>query len=455
MVDGRWTGPRPQTRYAEANRGYIGYQVFGEGDRDIVFVNNAISNIDAIWDEPSAVRFLDRLGGMGRVILYDMRGSGVSDPVSDRTTWHTVEENVDDIVAVIDAAGADRVVAYGDTEGGLFATMLAASHPSRVERLILVNTFAYLLRQDDYPIGIPPATAQALSDEYTKQHGTTGDMLSITAPSMVDDIRFKTWWTRYQRLSVPLGLAKTTFEWFGLVDVRAALPLISAPTLVVTREDARFHRASFGRYIADHIDGAEYRELPGTDTLPFHAGDFEPVLDQVERFLTGSRSAPHTDRMLATVVFTDIVDSTARAAAMGDARWRDLLAAHDNLVRAEVERFRGSVIEVNGDSSLSTFDGPARAIACASAIETELAKIGVPIRAGIHTGEVERTDAGIRGLAVHIASRVMSAAGEGGVVTSRTVKDLAVGSDLRFDELGAFDLKGVPGRWELFRLRRP
>jgi class 3 adenylate cyclase len=446
-------GARPETRYAEAADGYIGYQVFGSGERDILFTTGALTNIDGIWDEPSAVRFLDRLGAMGRVIHYDMRGSGVSDPVVGRSMWQTVEQVVDDIVAVLDAAGSRRVVAYGDTEGGLFAAMLAAGAPHRVSSLVLVNAYACLLRHDDYPIGIPAPAAQALSEQYFAQHGTTGEMLRLTAPSVADDARFRAWWTRYQRLSVPLGLAKSTFEWFAEVDVRAALPLISVPTLVVARRDASFHRLVYGEYLAEHIGGAELRVVAGADTVPFHAGDFDPTLDQVEEFVTGRRTTPPTDRVLATVLFTDIVDSTAVAASMGDGRWRDLLSEHDRIVAAEIHRFRGTAIELSGDGSLATFDGPARAVASAAAIVDALGTIGLTVRAGVHTGEVEVAGEAIRGLGVHIASRVMQAAADGGVVVSRTVKDLVVGSGLAFDDLGEFQLKGVPGGWQLFRLR--
>ena len=240
-------GGRPQTRYAETNLGYLGYQVIGDGDRDIMFLTGALSNSDAIWDEPSAVRFFDRLGTMGRIIRYDMRGSGISDPVPSGKMWMTIEENVDDVRAVLEAAGSKQAVVYGDTEGGLSAMMLAATDPERVSALVLVNAVPYLLRDADYPIGAPPEAADALSKQYVAQHGTTSDMLELTAPSVANDMRFRTWWTRYQRMSVPLGLVKTTFDWFAEVDVRAALPLITVPTLVVARRDAKLPPACLRR----------------------------------------------------------------------------------------------------------------------------------------------------------------------------------------------------------------
>ncbi len=453
MAMERRSTARPETRYVEAAQGYLGYQVFGSGDRDIIFLTGALTNVETIWDEPSAARFLDRLATMGRVVMFDMRGSGVSDPLVTGTVWQTVEEVVDDVLAVLDAAGIEEAVAYGDTEGGLFALMLAASAPHRVAALVLVNSYACLVRRDDYPIGLPPTAAAALSEQYFAQHGTTGDMLQLTAPSVADDTRFRTWWTRYQRLSVPLGLIKSTFEWFGEVDVRAALPLIAAPTLVVARRDALFHRAALGEYLSEHISGAELRLVDGADTVPFHAGDFEATLDHVEEFLTGKRDAPPTDRVLATVLFTDIVDSTATAAALGDERWFDLLSEHDRIVRGAIERYRGREIKLMGDGCLATFDGPARAVTCAARLVDELARLDLAIRAGVHTGEVEMADGDVRGLAVHIASRVMAAADRGGVMVSRTVKDLVVGSGIEFDDIGDFELKGVPGEWRLHRLR--
>jgi class 3 adenylate cyclase len=446
-------GGRPPTRYVDTPLGYLAFQTFGSGDRDLMFITGAITNVDAIWEEPSAVRFFDRLGSMGRVIQYDMRGSGVSDPIPGRTMWLPLEGNMDDVRAVLDAAGSEQAVLYGDTEGGLSAMMLAATYPDRVSALVLVNAFPRLIRADDYPIGAPPLVAETLSEQYVAQHGTTGAMLELTAPSMAEDPRFRAWWTRYQRLSVPLGLVKSTFEWYREVDVRAALPLIHAPTLIVSRRDAQFHRMAFGEYLAEHIPGAELRIVEGADTLPFHAGDFEPTLETVEDFLTGRRDTTRVDRVLSTVMFTDIVDSTARAAAMGDQRWLDLLAEHDRTVRQQLERFRGREIRMTGDGCIATFDGPARAVSCAAAITQELAAIGLPVRAGIHTGEVEIRDGDIGGLGVHIASRVMDQAKRGGVLVSGTVKDLVAGSGIGFEPCGSFDLKGVPGEWQLYAVR--
>lgn len=441
---------RPETRYVETPLGYLACQVFGEGERDLLFVTGGLSNLDAMWDEPSAVRFFDRLAAMGRVIVYDMRGSGVSDPVPVAAGWLPIESAVDDLRVVLDAAGSERAVVYGDTEGGLSAMMLAAVDPARVSALVLVNSHPRLLAAPDYPIGVSEDEADDLSLRYVRQHGTTGSLLELTAPGVADDKRFRDWWIRYSRLSVPMGLVQRTFDWFRTLDVRAALPLIQAPTLVVARRDARFHRLAYGEYLATHIAGATLRVVEGADTLPFHAGDFGPTLDAVEQFLAGETREPTGRRVLATVLFTDIVGSTERAAALGDERWLDLLADHDRIVAAQIERFQGTLVKTTGDGAVATFDGPARAVTAAMAIVDRLAAIGVTVRAGVHTGEVEYRHGEIGGIAVHIASRVMAHAEAGGVVVSGTVKDLVVGSGIAFAACGSATLKGVPGEWSLW-----
>jgi class 3 adenylate cyclase len=427
--------------------------VFGSGDRDIVFNTGALTNLDAIWDEPSAARFLDRLATMGRVIHYDMRGSGVSDPVPDRAMWAPLEQNVDDLLAVMDAAGSTRATVYGDTEGGFSAMMLAATYPERVASLILVNCFPRLIRSDEYPIGAPPEVLDNLRSAYSAQHGTTGDMLELTAPSVADDPRFRTWFTRYQRLSVPKGLAESTFAWYQEVDVRATLPAIQVPTLVIARGDARFHRLSYSEYIAAHIPGAELRVVEGADTLPFHAGDSTQILDEVASFITGEVDTAASARVLATVMFTDIVDSTRRAVALGDERWLDLVAEHDRIVRTQIDRYRGREVAMTGDGTVATFDSPARAISCAMSIRDLLTPLELTIRVGIHTGEVEIRGDDVKGLGLHIASRVMDRAEDGGILVSSTVRDLVVGSGIGFDEFGEYELKGVPGRWSLYSVQ--
>ena len=445
-------GGQPETLYVGTDRGYLAYQAFGSGPRDVLFITGGASNIDTMWDEPSAVRFLDHLARLGRVIQHDMRGSGVSDPIPGEVKWLPLDSYVEDAVAVLDAAGARRCVVYGDTEGGLTALLLAATHPERVAALVLVNTEARLLRAEDYPIGIPRQVAEKLSSLYLAQHGTSGAMLELTAPSVAHDPRFRAWWTRYQRLSVPHGLARTTFDWFAEVDVRAALPLIQAPTLVVARRDAKFHRPAFSEYLAEHIPGARLRILDGADTLPFHAGDFDAVLDEAEAFVTGHQDSRSSDRVLATVLFTDIVGSTDLASSIGDQRWLDLRAEHDRIARAQLARFGGREIQMTGDGCVATFEAPSRAVACADAIVRAERQIGLTVRAGLHVGEVEFRHGEIGGVAVHIAARVMAFAEHGGVLVSSTVKDLVVGSGLSLAPIGPVSLRGVPGQWNLYQL---
>jgi class 3 adenylate cyclase len=449
-------GSHPMTTYVETPQGHVAYQSFGqtsdEADGDIVFITNALLNIDAVWDEPSAARFLDRLGTMGRVVMFNMLGSGVSDPIADRSTWPPIETTVETIHTVLDAAGMDRVRVYGDTEGGFFAMMLAATRPERVTSLALVNCMASVVRSKGYPMGIPSEAAASLSDMYVAQHGTTGAVLELTAPSVAGDPRFRQWWTRYQRLCVPPGLVRSTFDWFTETDVRAALPAIQAPTLVVGRREARYHRIAFSEYIARNIADAELAILDGTDTLPFHAGEFGPVLDAVEEFFTGRTQAIETHRFLSTVLISDIVDSTGTASQLGDERWIDLLTDHDRIVRGLLNRFGGHEVKMTGDGCLSTFDGPARAIECATAMVARLAEIGLSIRVGIHTGEIELRDGDIGGVGVHIAARVMDVARSGGIVVSGTVKDLVVGSQTEFTACGVTELAGIPGEWALFEV---
>jgi class 3 adenylate cyclase len=330
------------------------------------------------------------------------------------------------------------------------AAMLAASHPDRVRALVLVNTFARWKRADDYPIGMPAETVEKLVERYEQNWGVTSEILDLTAPTVAHDQRFRAWFTRYQRLGMPRGAGSAMYRWVTDIDVRAVLPSIRVPTLVLQRSGARHHRAAFGRYLGEHIPGATYVELPGVDTLPFHAGDFGPLLDEVEQFLTGTKTGPVHDRQLATVLFTDIVDSTRLAAERGDSAWIELVRAHDSVVRTHLADYRGREVDHTGDGFLAAFDGPARAVTCAARLVDSLGAIGVPIRAGLHTGEIERSGTEIRGLAVHIAARVMDTAANGGVVVSQTVRDLVVGSGIEFGDRGDQELKGVPGRWSLF-----
>ena len=443
---------RPETRYAQGHDGaYVAYQAFGRGPRDLVFMPSWLQNLDVMWDEPSLAAYLDRLGSFARVIVFDKRGSGVSDPVP-LAALPTIEQWMDDARTAMDAVGVEQAAVLGDTEGGPMAALLAASHPNRVSALVLVNTFARWRRADDYPIGMPEPTVAKLVERYEHHWGVTAEILDLTAPSAAHDARFRAWFTRYQRLSMARGAAAAMYRWVTEIDVRAVLPSIRVPTLVLQRGRGRHHRVDYGRYLAERIPEARYVELPGVDTFPFHAGDFGALLDEVEEFLTGTRSQPVFDRQLATILFTDIVGSTSLLAERGDSAWRALVAAHDEVVRRQLERYRGREIAQTGDGFLAVFDGPARAVTCAARVLEALRELGLQVRAGLHTGEVERANGDVRGLAVHIAARVLDAAGDGEILASGTVRDLVVGSGVEFAERGAQELRGVPGRWPLYEV---
>lgn len=441
---------RPDTEYVETSRGYLGYQTYGTGDRDILFSTSAIKNLDAMWDEPSVVRFFDRLATMGRVIMFDMAGSGVSDPIRNEAQWGPVEELGDSVLAVLDAVGSDRTVLYGDTEGGFGTLSAAVQQPERFESMVIVNGLARLDRAADYPIGIPEDAQNVIARQYVEQHGTTGAMLDLTAPSVARDLRFRSWWTRYQRLSVPKGLVDVTYEWFRKVDLRHVLPSVTTPTLLIARRDARYHRLAYSEYMAEHIPHAELVVVDGADTSPFHAGDFGLVLDHVEEYITGASVEAPSQRVLKTVMFTDIVGSTSTASQLGDERWLDLLADHDRILRLELARYGGEEVKMTGDGCVAVFDRPVGAISCASAVTRMLREIGLNIRAGIHTGEIELRDGEIRGLGLHVAARIMDTADTGGVAVSRTVRDLVIGSSIVFEPSGTHQLKGVPGEWDLY-----
>lgn len=441
---------RPETRYAAGEGGYVAYQVFGDGPLTVLFVTNWMQNLDVMWEEPTIAGYLERLSTFARVVCFDKRGSGVSDPVP-IDSLPTIEQWMEDGRVALDAAGVERVAVIGDTEGGPMAMMMAASLPERVSSLVLVNTFARWRRDDDYPIGMPEATVEKLVERYEEHWGVTSEILGLTAPSMMDDTRFREWFLRYQRLAMPRGAAAAMYRWVTMIDVRAALPLIRVPTLVLHRDGSPHYRVGYGRYLAEAIPGARYVEVPGADAFPFNAGDFAPILDEVESFLTGSRPEATTDRMLATIMFTDIVGSTRMLADRGDAAWLEVLGRHDEIVRQHLVRYRGREVSHTGDGFLATFDGPARALTCAARLVDALAEIGVKVRVGLHTGEVEFRGNQIAGMAVHIAARVM-AAGDGGVMASGTVRDLVMGSGIDFASQGEHELKGVPGSWILYRL---
>ncbi|MDH5286400.1 MAG: adenylate/guanylate cyclase domain-containing protein [Betaproteobacteria bacterium] len=443
----------PPTRYARSHAGYVAYQTFGEGPRDILFVANWASNLDAMWDEPSLAHYFHRLARAGRVICFDKRGSGVSDPVP-LASLPTLEDWMDDARVVLDAAGSGQAAVVGDTEGGPMAMLFAATWPSRVSALVLVNSFARWRRAPDYPIGMPDYTAEKLISLYGQHWGQDPAMLGLTAPTIADDPRMREWFVRYQRLAMPPGASTRMYGWVTQLDVRSVLPAISAPTLVIHRAENRHYRVEYGRYLAEHIPDALYVELPGADCFPFHTAESDRVLDEIHGFLTGERESPPSDRELSTVLFTDVVGSTDLAARFGDARWLELRAAHNDVVRRNLLAFHGREVATTGDGFLATFDGPARAVHCAVRIRDAVRELGLEIRAGLHTGEIERRDHDIGGLGVHIAARVMAAAQCGEVLVSGTVADLVIGSGIVFRDRAAVELKGVPGTWRLLEVAR-
>ncbi len=440
-------GMQPETRYAKSGNVNIAYQVVGGGALDLVFVMGWVSNLDYFWEEPSYSRFLNRLASFSRLILFDKRGTGLSDRVPD-SELPTLEQRMDDVRAVMDAAGSERAALFGVSEGGPMSALFAATYPERTPALVMYGTYAKRIWAPDYPWAPTPQERQKFFDAIQQGWGGVVD-LAIMAPSMVNDERFKQWWVAYLRRSASPGAALALARMNTEIDIQHILSAIRVPTLILHRAGDLDIDVGGSRFMAERIPSAKYVELPGDDHLPWVA-DQDAILDEVEEFLTGTRHAPEIDRVLATVMFTDIVGSTERAAELGDRRWRDLLESHHTLVRKELERFRGKEIDTAGDGFLATFDGPARAIRCACAISGAVKQLGIGIRAGLHTGECEVMGEKVGGIAVHIGARVAAHAGPGEVLVSSTVKDLVAGSGIQFEDRGAHALKGVPGKWRLF-----
>jgi class 3 adenylate cyclase len=435
----------PEVRYVRSDGVHIAYQVLGDGPIDLVFVSGFTSHAEHQWEEPSVARFLLRLGSFSRLIWFDKRGTGLSDPVP--ADEHFLDLRMEDLKAVLDGVGAERVALLAASEGGPLCVLFAATYPKRVSHLVLYGTWARFLQDVDYPIGMPQESFEPLLETASKLWGT-GEGLAIVAPRVAGGARPKHWGGRWAPLSASPGtvaaLLRVAFE----TDVRRVLASVRVPTLVLHRAGDTFAPVAHGRYLAEHIPGATYVELPGADH-PHFIGDADAIIGEVQEFLTGSREEAQPNRALLTVLFTDIVGSTAQAVAQGDRKWSDLLQSHDALVRRELGRFRGREVKTVGDGFLATFDGPARAIQCALAIRDSVRRIGLQIRAGLHTGEVELLGEDIGGLAVHIAARVAALAGPGEVVVSRTIRDLVAGSGIDFEDRGTHSLKGVPDDWKL------
>lgn len=425
----------PVTRYAKSGDVHIAYQVFGSGATDLVFVPGFISHIENYWEHPDLARWLLRLAAFTRVIMFDKRGTGLSDPVSEMPS---LDLRMDDVRAVMDAAGSESAALLGVSEGGALAALFAATYPQRCQRLVLYGAFARF-----------PISGEVLKPlfKYIDRAWGSGLSLPAWAPSRQNDPAMLQWWGRFERLGGSPAAVMAVVRMAAETDVGDILPSIRVPTLVIHCKDDMLIPIECGRFVAQNIPAAQLIELPGQDHLFFI---HEQIGDCIEEFLTGSVSVAESERVLATVLFTDIVGSTARAEQMGDRRWRDLLDAHHASVRRELARFRGTEVKSLGDGFLATFDGPARAVRCACAIAEAVRPLEILVRCGLHTGEIETTCNDVQGIAVHIASRVSALAGADEILVSRTVRDLVAGSGLQFDERGKHSLKGLLEPMELY-----
>jgi class 3 adenylate cyclase len=433
----------PMTRYVRSGDVHIAYQVVGEGPVDLVYVPSWISQVEHYWEEPAVARYFHRIASFSRLIIFDRRGTGLSDPVAGTPT---LEEQMDDVVAVMDAAGSQRAGVFAWLEGGAMAALFAATHPERTRALVLYEAMPRMSWAPDYDW---PPTREEREAALQAPWGD-GSRIFGLAPSAVTNPRLVEWFGRLERLAASPGTAAKLMMMNADVDVRAVLPSISVPTLVLHREGERFIDIRHSRYLAEHIPGARYIELPGAEVFSF-GSEGDQLLDEIEEFLTGARQAPHLERVLATVMFADIVDSTRTAAELGDRRWRDMLGSIEAAVIRQLAQHRGRAVKSLGDGFLATFDGPARGIRCAATIRDAIrTQFGLEVRSGLHTGEVEMIAGDVGGIAVHIGARVGANAAPGEVLVSGTVKDLVVGSGIEFEDRGEHELRGVPGQWRLW-----
>ena len=436
----------PEVRYAKSGDVNIAYTSFGSGDLDFLLVPGFVSHLEISGELPQIQHLGSRISSFARLILFDKRGTGLSDPVTDAPT---LEERMDDLRAVLDAVGSERAALFGASEGVPLAILFAATHPERVKALCLYGGMARTTWSEDHPWAMHKEDLMRANDELILPFWGQGIMPEIFSPSLADDPAVVRWSARMERYAASPAMVRKLFELFYDTDVRDILPLITVPTLILHRTGDRLVNVRSGRYLAEHIPGARIVEFPGIDHAGY-AGDTDAIIDEVQEFLTGVRGSPDLDRILATVMFTDIVGSTEKAVTLGDRRWRELLDEHDKIVARNVEQFRGHYVKHTGDGFLATFDGPGRAIKCARALRTAVAALGIQIRTGLHAGEVELRGEDVGGIAVHIGARVCGLAGPEEILVSSTVKDLVVGSGTLFSERGAHTLKGVPGEWRLF-----
>jgi pimeloyl-ACP methyl ester carboxylesterase len=432
---------QPVTRYANSGDVHIAYQAFGEGQVNLVFVPGFVSNIEHYWDEPDLARALLRLASYARVVMFDKRGTGMSDRVAELPG---LDQRMDDLRAVMDAADIKQAALLGYSEGGTLAALFAATYPDRCRALVLYGTPV------SFASWLPTEEAVAAFLDYVDQSWGTGGTVIKFAPSRANDPAYQRWWGRMERLGASPAAAKTLLRMNRQIGISDIVPTIRVPTLVTHRTGDLVVNVEAGRFLAEHIIGARYIELPGTDHQWFVGDNAEEIADAIEEFLTGSRAPVEIDRVLATVLFTDIVGSSQRAVALGDHRWRDLLGIHDATIRSNLVRFRGREIKTTGDGMLATFDGPARGVRCACAIAEDVRLLGIDVRAGLHTGECEMIGDDVGGISVHIGARIGALAGAGEVLVSSTVKDLVAGSGLRFGDRGTRSLKGIPGKWHIF-----
>jgi class 3 adenylate cyclase len=425
---------------------HIAYQAFGGGELDLVLVNGFTTHVELVWEHEPFARALERLGSFARVINFDRRGSGLSDPVAEAPT---LEQRMDDVRAVMDAAGSERAALMGISEGVAMSILFAATYPDRVQALVCCGGMARSTEDADYPWASPKQALLEAGAELVAPHWGEGAMIDLAAPSRADDPDSRAFFARLERASASPGMIGQLAQMFFDIDVRDIVPSVHTPTLILHRRRDRLVNVRNGRWLAEHMPNARMVELPGDDHILWYQ-DPELTFAEVQEFLTGTHYTPESERMLATVVFTDIVDSTRTAAEFGDRRWREVLERHQSTVRAALGRFGGREVKSIGDGFLATFDGPARAIRCARAILDSSEQLGVRVRAGVHTGECEVMGDDIGGIAVHIAARVSALAAPSEVLVSRTVKDLVAGSGIEFSDRGAHTLKGIPDTWQLY-----
>ena len=442
----------PKTRYAPTADGDVAYQIIGDGPETILFTPAWSTNIEVMWEEPRIERFFQELSSLGRVIVFDKRGSGISDPIphSAQSAGPVVELASEDMKAVLDHSKTEIATILAVGIGCWPSILFAATSPSRVQRLIIVDGMPCLYSENEDSVGLSKAEANRFVSFLINAYGT-GKLLKLLDPAGYRDRQFLNWYARFERLSIAPKLVNTFWNSAKEINITSALNAVKAPTLVLSRSESRAYPAAWGKTLAEGISGADFRELPGTDSSYFMAHP-NPIIEHTRTFMTGVQDEPDVDRILTTILFTDLVASTEKAAALGDREWSERIFRHNAMIRREISRFRGVEVDNAGDGFMITFDGPARALRCADAIRKRIQSLGLEMRIGIHTGECELIGAKIGGIAVHTAARIMSAAQSNQIIVSRTVKELVAGAGLNFEDLGEHELKGVPDRWQLYIL---